>query len=207
MPEGKQFPPLGPKSDEEFGVFKPIASKPQKHSNKCLVYVLATLVILAAFALVFSIAVLRVDKPHAQLRSVSVKNLRHGTSPSPSLNATLTAQVSIRNKNFGAFDFDNGTATLRYEGMVVGEKKFSGGHVEARKTARMNVTFDVRSEKLWEDRNLSSDINSGRVNLTAYAQMTGKVRVMKVVTKRTTATVNCTMTLNLTTGSIQDLVC
>lgn len=212
MPEDNQFQPLAParlhgKSDEEFGVFKPRASKPPRRSSKCPVYVLAGLVTLAAIALVFALAVLRVEAPGVELKSVAVKNLTHGTSPSPSFNVTLTAEVSVQNKNFGAFNFENGTATVLYEGMVVGDEEFSKAHVESRKTKRMNVTLDVRSDRLWNDKNLSSDISSGSVNLTTYAQVTGKVRVMKVVRRRTTARMNCSMTLNLTSSSIQDLVC
>ena len=194
------------KSDEEFGVFMKPRSKPQR-SSKCLVYFLAALVLLAAVALVFAFAVLRVETPDVELTSVAVKNLTHGSSSSPSFNVTLTAEVSVENKNFGAFNFEDGTARVLYKDMAVGEKNFSSHHVEARKTTRMNVTFDVRSDRLSDDKNLTSDISSGSVNLTNYAQVTGKVRVMKIVRRRTTAIMNCTMTLNLSNGSIQDLVC
>ncbi|RVX04054.1 Late embryogenesis abundant protein [Vitis vinifera] len=150
MPEDNQFQPLAParlhgKSDEEFGVFKPRASKPPRRSSKCPVYVLAGLVTLAAIALVFALAVLRVEAPGVELKSVA-------------------------NKNYGAFNYENGTATVLYEGMVVGDEEFSKAHVESRKTKRMNVTLDVRSDRLWNDKNLSSDISSGSVNLTTYAR-------------------------------------
>lgn len=212
MPQDNQFLPLAPvklygKSDEEFGMFtKPKASRPQR-SSKCLVYFLAGLVILGAVTLVFAFAVLRVETPDVELRSVAVRNLRHGTSPSPSFNVTLTAEVSVENKNFGAFDFENGTARVLYENMAVGEKNISGAHVEARKTKMVNFTLDVRSERLSNDKNLSAGISSGMVNLTTYAHLTGKVRVLKIVRRRKTANINCTMTLNLTNASVQDLVC
>ncbi|KAK9277146.1 hypothetical protein L1049_006685 [Liquidambar formosana] len=195
------------RSDEELAWHMPNASR-HKKSNKCLVYILAGIVIQSIILLSFASVVLRVTTPAVKLRWVAVKNLKYdSTTPSSSLNATLIAEVTVKNRNFGRFEFENSTASFTYGDMKLGDMKIGTGRVKARETNRVNVTAEVRSNGLPDNMNLSSDIGSGTLELRSYAKLSGRVLVMKIVKKRETPEMNCNMTLNLSRGEIQDLLC
>ncbi|GMY30434.1 late embryogenesis abundant protein At1g64065-like [Fagus crenata] len=194
-----------PKSDEEIATFK--AMKKERR-GKCFVYVFAGIVIQCIIVLVLAFIVSHVKIPAAKLRLVTMKNVKYNTTaPSNLFNATMVAEVTIKNKNFGRFKFENSTFRVLYEGMVIGERKLRHGRVKARTGQAMNVTVELRSNRLWDTKNLSSDIKSGRLNLSSYANLSGTVHVMKIIKKRKITELSCTMTLNLTSRVVQDLQC
>lgn len=203
--------PLAParvhrRSDDENPAFKALR---KERTNKCFVYIFAGIVFLCAILLIFALIVFRSKSPDVRLRSVAVKSLRYSKSPSPSLNATLVAVVTIRNPNFGPYVFgNNNSASFLYGGAKLGEHKIGGGEARWKGTERMSITMEVRSSRLPEgSNNLSGDLNSGFVNLSSYCRFTGKVHLLKIFKNRKTAKMNCNMTLVLRTKTIKDLRC
>lgn len=209
MAEENQSWPLNPsrlnrRSDEENPIFKIIR---KERSNKCFVYVFAAIVLLSIFILVFALVVLRPKSPSVKLRSVAVKSLRYTTSPFPSLNATLIAEISVENPNFGSFKFDNSTASFLYEGTQISGKKSAKGNVNARETKRINLSLEVRSSRLTEAQNLVNDLNSGIVKLSCRARFIGKVHLVKILKTKKSKDMNCNMSLSLKNRTIKDLLC
>ncbi|KAG7956472.1 hypothetical protein I3843_11G125400 [Carya illinoinensis] len=203
---------LYPKSDEEIATFKEMK---KERSGKCFFYVFAGIVIQCVFILVFALITLRSRIPDVKVRSITVKNLRYnnGTSSasiSPSFNATLVAEVTIKNTNFGRFKFENTTMSVHYGGMnVVGYTKIGHGSVKARDTQKMiNLTVEVRSNRvLTNSQNFSSEIQSGMLKLSSYAKFSGSVNLLNIVKREEIAQMNCTMILNFTSRKFQDLRC
>ncbi|KAL6986326.1 hypothetical protein U1Q18_019693 [Sarracenia purpurea var. burkii] len=214
MEEESHDHPLAPstifrRSDEEFSAVKPFNSHHHQKSNKCLVYILAGIVLQAALLLIFASAVLSVENPNVTLRSVAVENLGY-VAAAPSLNVTLVAEMSVKNNNFGQFKYENSTvAFFLYQNVTVGIGYIDRGLAGARATKRLNVTVEVTSndELLRGNRNFSGDLSSGLLELTSYAKLIGRVHVMKIINKRASKLMNCTMNLDLTTKAIQDLIC
>ncbi|KAJ9173667.1 hypothetical protein P3X46_016780 [Hevea brasiliensis] len=194
-----------PRSDEEFA-FKPIKPRQDKRS-KCLVYVLAGIVFLSVVFLVIAL-VMRPRTPDLGLSLVSVKNLvyTNNNASFPSFNMTIQAEFTIDNPNFGQFVFENATASVLYRGKTVGEAKIGGGRVSAKETEKIKVKVDVRSYRLSDVDNYSKD---GILKLSSYANFSGRVQLWKIVKKRKTASINCSMSFNLTSPAfdLQDLIC
>ncbi|KAK4802698.1 hypothetical protein SAY86_000901 [Trapa natans] len=218
--EENQGNPLAPArlygwSDVEFAPKGPLPPLPRKRrrASKCFVYILLWLVVQAAISLVVALVVIRVETPRLRLADVAVKSLRHDsfTSP-PSLNAILVANVSVKNKNFGAFRFNNGSSiSVVYAGHPIGERvPIEAGRVRARHTGKvMNVTIQVKSDWLGADvaaKNLSGDLSSGMVRVSTYASLRGRIRVWGIVRRRT-SDMNCTIALNLNSSSVQYVRC
>ncbi|KAJ4711992.1 Late embryogenesis abundant protein [Melia azedarach] len=215
MAEESPIAPLAPtgphhsRSDEEYA---PIKRKPlsQEKSSKCLVYVLIIIVSISAILLVLSSIFLRANTPDVKLRSVTVKNLSYGNSTSPFFNATLVAELTIENENFGYFKFKNESGSVSYGGVTVGDVKIREGRVKARGTKRVNVTVEVRSSNgysLGSKNNLSSDVNSGMLKLRSYVKLHGSVNLFDVLKKTKTPEVNCSIDLVLKIPEIEDLRC
>lgn len=201
--------PLAPgklhnRSDYENPTFKAIR---RERTNKCFVYVFAGIVLFCIAVLVFALLVFRVKSPEIQLRSVSVKNLKYSSWP-PSFNASLSAQMTVKNPNFGDYKFQPSTVSFLYGGSKVGSSKVAKGEAKVKKTGRVRFAVDVRSNRLPEGaNNLTSDINSGMLKLTGSGKVSGKVTLWKILNKKKTGKMDCTMTLVLKSKTIKDLVC
>ncbi|PON97754.1 Immunoglobulin-like fold containing protein [Trema orientale] len=181
----------------------------RSQNAKCYAYILAFVVFQVAVILIFSLTVMRVKTPSVRLRSVQVQSLNiNDNTTNPHFDMTLVAEIAIRNKNFGHFRFDNAAANVTYGGVTVGDGEIVKARASARKTKRMNVTLEVSSSgRVTETAKLSDDLRSGNLTLTSVARVRGKVTLMKVMKKKKTANMNCTMTVNLATRAVHDLDC
>lgn len=197
------------RGDEEYAPIKPGKPSREEKSSKCIVYFLLLIVLLVASALILASIFLHAKTPRIEIKSVTVNHLSHGrNASSPSFNATLVAELTMKNNNFGSFKFQNGSGNFWYDIFKVGEMKIPEGLVRARETKTMKIRVQVKSYgALNEKTNLTSDINSGMVRLSSYAKLHGRVNLFKFVEKKKSPEMNCYMTVNLTSHSVQDLVC
>lgn len=154
--------------------------------------------------LVFVLTIICIKTPSVTLTSVTFQNLNYINASSgvllPHFNMTLIMEIAVKNTNFGHFRFDNTTANVTYGSVVVGNGEIIKSRASARKTKRTNVTVDIGNQ-------LSTELSSGSLTLTGVARLRGKVTLMKLMKKRKTAEMNCTITLNLTSNAGQDLDC
>ncbi|XP_027362577.1 late embryogenesis abundant protein At1g64065-like [Abrus precatorius] len=184
-------------------------SKPthEERSSKCFVFVLATFVILCAVVLGIA-SFLRVRGPYVELISATLSQINYSASPSsPSFNATLITFLIIRNQNYGPFSYENSMMSVLYAGAKYGDKGIRSGRVNERETNELNVIVIVRSATVPVTGNLSSDINSGTLNLTSYVKFSGIVHLLRIINKKKTIEMACTMNLNLTSLAIQAIQC
>ncbi|XP_030470194.1 late embryogenesis abundant protein At1g64065-like [Syzygium oleosum] len=196
------------RSDEEFSqVFKPGPSS-RGRSSKCPVYLLTAFVVLCVVALIFSLIVLRPAHPELALLDVSVESLNYTSDyPATRLDATLAVQATLKNTNFGRFEFENSNLTMSYNGTVIGEKALGNGTVWSRETKHVDVVVAVRSSRISDLKNLSSDMSDNVLELTSYAELRGTVHLIKIVKRRLTSVMNCTMSLDLSNRRVQHLIC
>ncbi|XP_022862930.1 late embryogenesis abundant protein At1g64065-like [Olea europaea var. sylvestris] len=176
-------------------------------SSKCLVYILIIVLFHSIILFVFRLIVLPFKSPKVHISHITIQNL---IAPLASLNTTMVAEIQVYNKNFGPFKFQNSSTTLLYRNITIGVANIYEGRVEGRERKRMNMSLQVRANKLLSDYNLnlSSDIDSGLVKyLSGHAKLKGEVRLLKIIKRRRTAEMNCTMSLNLTSQEVQDLLC
>ncbi|KAK9276179.1 hypothetical protein L1049_005710 [Liquidambar formosana] len=177
-------------------------------NRKCYAYIIAGVVFQTIIILVFALTVMRIKTPSVRLRAVTVQNLHYNASAtSPYFNMTLIAEIAVKNKNFGHFRFDNSTASVTYGGTTVGDGELLKGRTSARKTKRVNVTMDVSSNGFSDSTELSNELNSGILRLSSQANLRGKVTLMKVMKKRKTTKMNCTMSVDLDSSIVQILNC
>ncbi|XP_021295511.1 uncharacterized protein LOC110425052 [Herrania umbratica] len=174
---------------------------------KCYAYIIAGVVFQTIIILVFALTVMRIKTPSARLRSVTVQSLNYNASGVPHFNMRLIMEIAVKNKNFGHFRFDNTTANVTFGSVMVGDGEIVKSRARARKTKRMNVTVDVSSSAVSDEDGLRTQLSSGTLTLTGVARLRGKVTLMKLMKKRKTAEMNCTMTVNLNSHAVQDLDC
>lgn len=110
-------------------------------------------------------------------------------------------EVTLNNENFGRYVYDDCNAVLLYGNVTIGGGEVSGGRVGAKTTRLISVVMRIGSEEL----NLSrSDVEV--MEIRSFARMSGRVHVTKLVDRRKTIEMNCTISLNLTSRSFIDPV-
>ncbi|CAK9156566.1 unnamed protein product [Ilex paraguariensis] len=174
---------------------------------RCFAYVAAFVVFQTAIILVFALTVMRIKSPKVRFNAVHVESLGSGNTTSTSFNMRLTTQFTVKNTNFGHFKYDNSTLTILYDGMPVGDAVIPKGRAKARKTQKFTVTIDISSDRLPSSGNLGNDMNTGVLMLSSQAKLKGKVELMKVMKRKKSGEMSCTMGINIGTRAVQDLKC
>ncbi|KAB2608703.1 hypothetical protein D8674_011871 [Pyrus ussuriensis x Pyrus communis] len=180
-----------------------------QQNRKCFAYIAIFVVFQIIVLAIFGATVMKIKTPNVRLRSVTVQSLDYSSSGSnsPFFNMTLIAEVSVRNKNFGHFKFDPTKANVTFGGVIVGQGDIIKARAKARKTKRMNVTIEVNSDGISDGAKLGTEVSSGNVTLSTLASVRGKVTLMKMMKKRKTAHMNCSMVVNLPNQLVYDLAC
>ncbi|MQL99046.1 hypothetical protein Taro_031761 [Colocasia esculenta] len=171
----------------------------------------ALVVVLGLVLLVLALTVFRVKDPQLIMNSIHVDGISHGERApggSVSVNMTLTADVDVKNPNVASYKFQDSTTEFYYRGETVGVAYVPGGEVKAGRTARMNATVHVMTDRVAA--RLSDNMTwdswlraAGRetVNLTSHTEISGRVNLFGVFRRDLDVFLNCSMTLDLSLDS------
>lgn len=194
-------------TDEEALVVSTLESKKlhRKKRTKCIVTFLVLQIIQN---LIFYFAFMHVRTLKARLETVTVQNLVTQSLLLPYFDVSFTAQVRIKNANFGSYKFNSSNAIFMYQGVEVGQAVIPNGKAGWLSTKKVNVTVNVNSSALQNSLStLGNDLSAGFLNLSSHAKVSGKVAVMFLLKKKKSAQMNCTMAINLSSKAVQDLNC
>jgi len=199
-------------TEELIGVFP--SHKKEEQSSKCLVYTLALFVVIMVIWLVLAFVTSHVGDPKIEFRSARLMHNTHSyrnistTSP---LNVTIIARVTLTNPSFASFSFRKSSVSVMYEnsGVCVGVSKLKAATLEAKETKDLNLKVQMRlGQKELVTSNLTDHyIFSDMFKLRSYAKLSGTVHVLKLLKKKKTIQMSCTINLNLTSFSNQRFHC
>nr|GMD34730.1 Late embryogenesis abundant protein [Ipomoea batatas] len=219
MPSGlmerDQIWPLASGSD------RPSSDDEESHSNtkeihrkrlirKCCGCAAALLLVAAALIVTLAFTVFKVKNPVITLNGVNIEKLEfvNGTSmPKPGSNMTLRADISVKNLNYASMEYGNTSSSLLYHGTVVGEARGPPGTTRARRTARMNITVGIMTDRIVSQPSLSGDMSKGMLTINSYTRVEGKVKFLKVIKKHLVVKMNCSVSLNVSSRQIQHQEC
>ncbi|XVF12582.1 hypothetical protein REPUB_Repub08aG0131400 [Reevesia pubescens] len=216
MAEKSQSPyPLAPgndhsRNDEESVDHADHDSKGLKKKKriKCLLYIVLFAVFQTGIILLFALTVMRIRNPKFLVRSGSfVNTFGVGTEASPSFNLRMNTQFTVKNTNFGNFKYELGTVTFAYRGTPVGQATIQKARAGARSKKKVDVVVDLSSSSLSNSNELRNDISSGVLPLTSHSKLDGKIHLMKVIKKKKSAQMNCTMEIDITSRTLGNIKC
>lgn len=168
--------------------------------NKFLVYVALFIVFQTAIILFFSLYIMKVRTPKFSVRSATLDNL---VTDNASFNMTVNAELSVKNANFGPYNYKNSTIYFYYNDVSIGEAFVSQGKAGFKSTKKFNVIVNVSSKEL----KLRNDINSGTLILTSKSNLEGKVKLIFVMKKKKSTEMNCTIIIGLAGKVVRDIEC
>ncbi|PHT74582.1 hypothetical protein T459_21859 [Capsicum annuum] len=219
MVEKEQVRPLAPASDRppSSDDDETTLNKRRFHQRRCFKYCVCVSIFIFLIAIILIIlifTVFKVKDPIITMNGVTVEKLdlvnTGGTilpMPKPGSNMTIKADVSVKNPNFASFRYSNTTTTISYHDTVVGEARGPPGKSKARGTTRINVTIDIITDKIVSHPGLQNDITTGLLTMNSYTRVGGRVKLLNMIKKHIVVKMNCSITVNITSQSIQDQKC
>ncbi|XP_051129203.1 late embryogenesis abundant protein At1g64065-like [Andrographis paniculata] len=164
---------------------------------RCLA-IAATFAAVQTLIVVLLVFITRVAAPTADLADVVF---------TPGEGVRLTAQVRVRNANFGSFRFDDASVSVRPsgggdDGAAAAQLVIPESRIGPRSTKKISVVVDLVS-----DPESDSDSGPGMASVRVEGKLEGKVEVMNMIKKKKTAELDCRVRVHLSTYVVRDLRC
>lgn len=190
-------------------------SKRRRYAVRCCACCGATVVVLGLVVLILALTVFKVKDPVMTMNSVAVEGVDVGLGEQNrplSINATVTADLSIKNPNAASFRFRNSTTEFYFQGQTVGLAYAPSGTAKAHRTVRMNVTVDVFADRVMAAAAAYPNVTLGAllgnvvsIDLRSYTAVSGRVSVWGIYKRNLDVRMNCTMTLEYVMSVRQDI--
>lgn len=164
-------------------------SKASHGGHKTFCVVTTLIVVLLLIVLFFSI--LMIKRPEVQPQPVSLLHIDVQLSSPIKLNVSLGLDVTIKNPNYGSFNYANGTAFLYYHGRVVAEAPIESGVVPARATRNISTVVELMADQLSSSPYFLGDLNAGLLNFTASSTLRGKASFLNILKIQATSMTEC----------------
>ncbi|XP_068305136.1 late embryogenesis abundant protein At1g64065-like [Pyrus communis] len=190
--------PVLHRRDEESAVY--LQSEELRRQKRRMMYKYIG-IFLVVHIIVITIIALTVMKVNSL--KVNVQSLNSDPT-TPSFDTSFTTQVCVKNTNWGSCKFDAGTVTFLHQGVTIGQVSIPKGQAGMRSTKKVSVTVSLNSHG---SSNLGSELKSGMLTLSSQAKLSGKVKLFLIMKKKKSATMNCTVTIDLSTKTVKTLKC
>jgi hypothetical protein len=158
-----------------------------------------TVVIVGLIILILALTAFKVKDPRITMNSVSLTALSTGAGSGlfnpVATNATLTADVSIKNPNIASVKFSPSATEVSYLGRTISVVYVPAGRVGAHRTTRMNVTLDILGDRMARMFNITGLVLGEVYNLTTYTEMNGTVKALGIYKKDLEMRMNCSISV------------
>ncbi|KAL2527370.1 Late [Abeliophyllum distichum] len=180
----------------------------KKKRMKCLLYIVLFAVFQTGIIMLFALTVMKIKTPKFRVRSATFENFNVGTPTNPSFSLRMNAEFSVKNTNFGHFKYQNSTVYFFYGLTQVGEVVVQKARAKARSTRKFNAVVELRlANAAAANTQLGNNLSSGVVRLTSKSKLGGKVELMKVLKKKKSTDMNCSMEIVTATQQLRNIVC
>lgn len=157
-------------------------------------------VVVGVVILVLALTVFKVKEPRLTVNHVWLTSISAGpgtgglTDPAVAVNATLVADVSVKNPNAAAFRFSRSETDVSYRGQTVSVAYAPAGSVGADRTVRMNVSIDLLGDRLARAASNGTGLLFGReYDFDTFTAINGTVKVLGIVKKDVEIRLNCSI--------------
>lgn len=185
-------------------------SRPRRSRTRIVLFLVVLIIAHAIMIVILDMTIFKVRTPKYRFDSVSLTDVSTSSSTSSSSFAMkLDAQVTIKNKNFGPYEYQDCYLTIYYRGRSVGEVVVKEAKVKTLSTKKLSLVINVTySESAVSGKsNLKNDISSGALIMSSKSEMRGQVKLLKIIAKDRQPKMQCTMSIKLAEKVVKDLKC
>jgi hypothetical protein len=170
----------------------------QKH-KKWLLYGVAFIIFQTGIILLFSMTVMKIRNPKFRFRSAALDNFDIPAAANTSFSLQTNVTLGIKNTNFGPYKYDSTTINFYSGKTKVGSAIIPKSKAQFRRTKKFVVPVDIAFP--------ANSYSSGIIPLSSQSKLAGKVELMLIFKKKKAVDMDCTMEINTTTKSLQNIVC
>lgn len=182
-------------------------SRPRRSLTRIILFVVVLIIVHAIVIIILDMTIFKVRTPKYRFNSVSLTDVSTNSSTtSSSFSMKLNAQVTIKNKNFGPYEYQDCYLTISYRGRSVGEVVVKEAKVKTLSTKKLTLDINV-THAASGNSNLKNDISSGALIMGSKSEMRGQVKLLKIIAKDKQPKMQCTMSINLAEKVVKDLKC
>ncbi|XP_028808406.1 uncharacterized protein LOC114762975 [Neltuma alba] len=167
---------------------------PKRGLKICLAVFFVFLIILATVIITLIFTVFKPKNPE-----ITVKPMGFPFPNGLSGNVTVKMAVTIVNRNYGSFSYENSTGYVNFQDIVVAEVPLESKRIPARRTVNLTTSADFMIGKLIKDPNFWKEIaeENGTVVLRSVATLPGKATMLKIFKKKATVHNTCDISLHI----------
>lgn len=146
--------------------------------------------------------ILKPKNPEITSQPVVLEHFELMVIPAIKLNVSLGIVVTVNNRNYGGFEYQNSTAYVTHRGDVVAEAPIQADTIPARRKHNISTTVIVLADKLITNPKILDDFKwgLGTLNFTSATTLHGKAIILKVFKKK--AISDCTCDTSLFLGNV-----
>lgn len=146
----------------------------------CWISTLILLIILIVVSISLFFTVFKPKQPQVSAHPSKLENIEVQIIPTLSVNATIGLAITVNNQNYGSFSYENTRAYIAYHGSTIAQVSIEHDIVPARGKVNITTYANITGEKLVSNPNFLKDYTSGRLNMTSWAALHGKVNLLNV---------------------------
>ncbi|KAI3933552.1 hypothetical protein MKX01_032657 [Papaver californicum] len=213
MAEDEEIRSLSPtnnqfNSQENGENAKSLKLRRKNYVKCCGLCAVSVLIVVAVFlTLLFTLFLRDPEIKMNNLMVVELKLISGTTLPDPKFNVSLVADVSMKNPNAATFKYSNSTTVLYYRENQIGEIPIPPGKAKPRRTQQMDLPFELDTARLYSTPDIQRDAISGVLDMTSKTRVIGKMKIFGFTKNNIVVKMDCKMSFNLTSLSIQDQKC
>ncbi|TXG47089.1 hypothetical protein EZV62_026383 [Acer yangbiense] len=155
------------------------------------------IILLVVFIILF-LTLLKPKEPKIVTQSVTLENFNLvGLWPAVKiqLNVTLGMVLTINNRNYGGFKYQDGVAYVNYHGVLVAEAPIENGSIPARGRHNISSSMTIFADKVIGNSNFEGDHRSGVLNFSASTTLHGKVSMLKYFKMKAASHSSCDISI------------
>ncbi|KAH1091165.1 hypothetical protein J1N35_018422 [Gossypium stocksii] len=167
-----------------------------KRKWKICCAVTAILIIVIVVVLVtLAFTLFKPKDPKIIPQSVTLEGFRLVVFPSITGNLSLELAVTVDNRNYGGFDYDNSTTYINYRGNLVAEAPIGKDTIRPRSKHNVSASVIIFADRLAADSNFLNDFFAGVFNFTSSTLLQGKLNVFNIFKLKASSSSSCNITV------------
>jgi hypothetical protein len=122
----------------------------------------------------------------------------------------LGLELSVYNPNRASFSYGSSRTEVFYREMRVGEAAIPAGRIGARawESLATSLALNASAEALLRrPEQLAADVAAGSFPMSAAARLCGRLRFLRLFSRRARSSTRCTMSVSLARRAVQNLLC
>lgn len=148
------------------------------------------IVTLFVVILTLSLTIFKPKQPKITTQQVTLDDFNLLFNPF-SLNVTLGLVVTVDNRNYGSFKYDNTTAYVTYHDTAAAEAPIEEDTIPARAKHDVSTEVVVNVNSLVFNPNFAADFAAGCLNFTSTSTFHGKAKVLRFLKIKTSVYSTC----------------